>query len=52
MKTHDGRKSSHCLCVCFKYNSEVVLFQPAKLLSVACNAMVKFPVLRLVSDVC
>jgi len=25
-------------CVCFKYNSKVALFQPAKLLSVAYNA--------------
>ena len=38
-------------CMCFKYNSKVVLFQPAKLRSVACNGKVKFPVLRLVPDV-
>jgi len=37
--------------VCFKYNSKVVLFLLAKLRFVACNARVKFPVMRLVSDV-
>ena len=39
-------------CVCCKYNSKVMLFQPVKRLSEVCDAKIKFVVLRLVSDVC